>query len=467
MQLLRIVVARWWVIVLVCGAMIGATAAVMQLLPRQYTATTTMVIDSRPTDVLGAANSLAPVVAQSYLATQIDILQSERVAHAVVRALGIDRNPVARQQWMADTNGVGTIEAYFAGRLTRNLDVRPSRDSSVVSLSFTGTDPQFAAQVANAFASSYIAVNLELRNQPSKLYANWFDDQLKGLRADAEQAQARVSAFQQRNGIVASDERLDVENARLTELSQQLSIAQSQAVDARSRSLGSAASVRSLPEVSSTPVLQTLRSDLLRAEARLQEASATMGPAHPTHERLSAEVGSLRERLDAELRNASGSVAAVSDVQRQREAELRSIVASQKEKVLRLKAQRDEMLTLVREAETAQRVFDVALQRLAQTRLDSQNTQANAYVLNAAAVPGEPSSPKVRRNLILSAVLGLLLGLAACLMVELLDRRIRSRSDLEVSLQMPVLGSLPRSLARRPAVGALPWADTVISTNRS
>lgn len=466
-QLLRIIVARWWVIVGICAVMIGTTAGVMQLLPRQYTATTTMVIDSRPTDVLGGANSVAPVVTQSYLATQIDILQSERVAHAVVRALGIDRSPQARQQWMADTKGVGTIESYFAARLTRNLDIKPSRDSSVVALSFTGNEPQFAAQVANAFATTYVAVNLELRNQPSKLYASWFDEQLKGLRADAEQAQARVSAFQQRNGIVAGDERLDVENARLAELSQQLSMAQSQAVDARSRSEGGSTSVRGLPEVASTPVVQSLRSDLLRAETKLIEASATMGPAHPTYERMTAEMEGLRARLDTELANASGSVRTVSSVQRQRELDLRGVVAAQKDKVLRLKAQRDEMSTLVREAETAQRVFDVALQRLAQTRLDSQNTQANAYVLNAAAVPGEPSSPKVQRNLILSGVLGLLLGLATALLVELFDRRVRSATDVESALRMPVLGTLPRSPVRSARGAALPWADTVISTHGS
>lgn len=450
-QFVRVIVARWWVVVLVCGAMVGATAAVTALLPRQYAATTTMVVEPRGTDVLGGANINSQMMAQGYLATQIDILQSERVAREVVRLLGIESSPAAQQQWRDATGGQGTIGAYYAGLLTKKIDIRPSRESSVVALTFTGSDPQFAAQVADAFAKAYIGLNLELRNQPSKLYANWFDDQLKTLRAEAEQAQARVSAYQQRNGIVAGDERLDTENARLAELSQQLSIAQAQAVEMRSRSQISSASVRSVPEVSSTPVVHNLRAELLRVQTKLQEADQHMGAAHPTRERLEAELASLRDRLDAELQNANSAVASVSQVHERRESSLRTAVAAQKQRVLELKAQRDEMLTLMREADNAQRVFDVALQRLAQTRLESQNTQANAYILTPAAVPGEPSSPKVQRNLLLSAGLGLLLGLAAAMLVEVVDRRIRSAADLEAGLQMPVLGSLPRGASpRRP-----------------
>ncbi len=461
-QILRILLARWWVVVLVSGVMVAATAVVTALLPRQYMASTTMVIEPRGTDVLGAANVGAQMAAQTYMATQIDVLQSERVAREVVRSLGIERSPAAQEQWREATNGMGSFEGYFGSLLTKNLDVKPARESSVVTLSFTGTDPQFSAQVADAFAKAYIATNLELRNQPSKLYATWFDEQLKSLRADAEQAQAKVSAYQQRNGIVASDERLDIEGARLAELSQQLSIALSQAVDARTRSQVSAPNVRSLPEVGSTPVVQGIRSDLLHAETRLQQASEHMGPAHPTRERLEAEVSGMRERLDAELRNANGSVAAVSSGQNMRVTELRKVVQSQKQRVLEIKAQRDEMHTLMREAENAQRVFEVALQRLAQNRLESQNTQANAYILNAAAVPGTPSSPKVRRNLLLSAVVGLLLGLAAALLVELADRRIRSAQDLEAGVKLLVFGSLPRTRPAR-ASKALGWAESTTS----
>lgn len=444
-RLLRILLARWWVLVLVCGAMVSAAAVVGVWLPKQYTASALMVIEPRPTDVLGVSAPGQNMLGAGHLATQIDILRSDRVTLEVVRRLRIADSPAAQRQWREATGGRGTIEGYFAGIIGRNLDVRPSRESSVVTLSFTGGDPQFAAQAANAYAEAYVATNLELRNQPSRLFASWFDEQLKPLRAAAEAAQTKVSEFQQRHGIVAGDERFDIENARLAELSQQLSIAQSQAVDTRARVEGSAAAVSSVPEVSQTPVVQNLRADLLRAQTRLEQISQQFGSAHPSHVTARTEVEALQERLERELGHAQSTVASIAHVTDRREAELREAVAAQKARVLQAKALRDDLSTLMREAETAQRVFDVALQRQAQTQLDSQNTQAGAYVLNAATPPSEPSSPKTQRNMLLAAGLGLLLGLAAALLTEAADRRIRGPADVESGVQVPVLGSLPRS----------------------
>lgn len=461
-QIFGILRARWWVVLAVFVATAGATALVTALLPRSYSASTTLVIEPRFTDVLGGSNIGSTLLAQTYMSTQIDIMQSQRVAARVVRDLGIAKNPEAIRQFQ-EGGGQGSIEDYYAGLLQKKLDVKPSRESSVVTMSFSGSDPRFAAQVADAFAQAYISTALELRTGPARGYVDWFNEQLKTLRADMEGAQTRLSQFQQRNGIVGAEERLDVENARLAELSTQHVTAQAQALDARSRTANAQPMVTSLPDVSMTPVLQSIRADLVRSEAKLEELSSSYGGEHPTYKRQRAEVDGLRERLAQELSNASGTVASQSRTSSQREAELRAAVAVQKGRVLEIKRLRDEMGVLAREADNAQRIYEVALQRMAQSSLESQATQGNASILNRASVPGEPSSPRVKLNMTLSAVLGLLLGIAAAILLELADRRIRSGADLAAAgVQVPVFGQLSarRRRFRLPRIGhvAQPFA---------
>lgn len=459
-QIFAVLWARGWVVILVFGATVGVTALITALMPRQYTSTTTIVIDPKYTDVLGGASLGAQMLAQTHMATQMDILRSQRVAERVVNRLGIEKSPVAQKQWQDATEGKGSFSAYYADLLLKRVDVKPSRESTVIALSFTGADPQFAQQVADGFAQSYLETNLELRVAPAKQYAQWFTEQLKTLRADLERAQTRVSAFQQRNGIVGSDERVDIETARLSELSTQLAVALGQSVDARSKSQQAMADVRSMPDVSGTPLLQTLRADLVRAEAKLIESAQQYGTAHPTQVRMEAEVARLRESVATELQNASGTLHSATEASQRRVADLRIALDQQKARVLQIKQQRDEMSALQREAENAQRVFDLALQRFAQNNLESQSNQANAYVLTQASVPGTPSSPRVTLNLVLSAGLGLLFGIACAVLLELLDRRVRGPADVAVALQVPVLGSVPRGRkARRlgrtpPALGA-------------
>ncbi len=91
----------------------------------------------------------------------------------------------------------------------------------------------------------------------------------------------------------------------------------------------------------------------------------------------------------------------------------------------------------------------------------------NVQIAQAATVPTSPSSPKVARNTVLGAVLGLLLGLAVAFLLERFDQRIREPRDLEAIYELPLLGVVPESTAlarsRRAGKGgaraALPPAE--------
>jgi uncharacterized protein involved in exopolysaccharide biosynthesis len=160
-----------------------------------------------------------------------------------------------------------------------------------------------------------------------------------------------------------------------------------------------------------------------------------------------ANINSLRSRLDAETKRVTGGIGITANINRQREAELRASLDSQRAKVLRMKAVRDEGSVLSREMEHAQRAYETVLARLNQSSLESQATQGNIFVLSQATPPGGPSSPKVALNTAMSAVVGLLLGIGAVLGMEMLDRRVRAFEDLTTAVGLPVLGVMPKPTA--------------------
>jgi len=457
-QFLTVLRARRWAFLLVLGLTVLTTVVLSMLLPKRYTATASVVVDFKPDPI--SAVIFGGMASPAFVATQVDIINSERVALRVVRNLKLNENPQVRAQWLEDTNGEGSIEQWLIKLFRKQLDVKPSRESSVIAIAYEAPDPRFAAGLANAFMQAYIQTLLELRTDPAREYSGFFDARSKEARDALEKAQIRLSEFQRANGIIASDERLDVENARLNELSSQVVALQAISAESTSRQAqAQGAQSDRLQEVINNPLIAQLKGDINRGEAHLQELSTRYGINHPQVIEAKANLEELRRRLDAETRKVTGSVGVTNTINRGREGQVRAQLESQRAKVLQMKTVRDEGTVLLREVENAQRAYEVVMGRLQQSSLESQTTQSNVNVLTQAEPPLEPSFPKMLLNTLLAIFVGCLLAVGTALLRELMDPRVRNGDDVATALDLPVLGLMPRpgSVGRmgRKAAGAL------------
>jgi chain length determinant protein EpsF len=425
------------------------TFLVCKLLPPRYTATASILIDSKPDPltqmIYGGANG------PGVMSTQVDVIQSDRVGLRVVRDLKLADNPQVRGQWQAETRGQGSIEAWLSDTLRRGVDVVPaSVGSNILNLSYKGGDPRFAAALANAWAKAYIDTSLELRTDPAKQYSAFFDTRSKEARDRLEQAQAKLTAFQRQKGIIATDDRLDIETARLNELSSQLVGLQAVTSESGSRQTqASGESAERMQEVLNNGLISGLKADIARNEAKLQELNARLGVNHPQVVELKANLAELRSRMTAEINRVTGGVKVSNTINRQREAELRASLDAQRAQVLRLRAVRDESAVLLRDVDSAQRAYDAVLSRLTASSLESQSTQSSVYVLSDATVPIGPSSPKTGLAVLVAALGGLMLGVLAILAFELVDRRLRVSEDVTEALGLPIIGVMPRPVQSR------------------
>ncbi|HET7201256.1 MAG TPA: chain length determinant protein EpsF [Burkholderiales bacterium] len=441
--------ARFGVFGLTLVATVLAAAATSLMLPKAYKATVSLLVDAK--DEQSLSNVLRPLIAPqeriSYLQTQMDILTSKKVARKVVQDLKLAEDPSIRKGFEQDHEGKGSIEDWVVESLLKKLKVETSQ-SNVIQASFTAADPVFSASVANGFAKAYIDTMLELRVQPTKEAATWFDEQLKTLRANLEDAQAKLTDYHQREGIVSADERYDVENTRLGLLSDEVARAQDQTFQWQTRAqqarkfLREGGSPDRLPDVLDNQFVQRLKGDLLHGEAKLQELATQYGPNHPQYQRQVSENQSLREKLESEMRKVVGGIESTARQNRQRESDLVKAMNAQRERLLALKENRNEFTVLRRNVESAERAYDTAMQRYVVSQVESRASQTNVTVLNPAFVPSAPSQPKIFLNIALSVVVGTMLGIGIVILMEVFDRRVRSRGDLLDAGKVPLLGVL-------------------------
>lgn len=183
-------------------------------------------------------------------------------------------------------------------------------------------------------------------------------------------------------------------------------------------------------------------------EAKQQDLATNLGVNHPEYKRLEAEIVSLRRRIELESNRIAASLHDSTEIVMRREADVNAAVEAQKRRLLELKQSRDQAGLLQNDIVVAQRNLDAVTQRLAQSSLEGQVEQSNAVLLAAATAPDEPSSPNLPINGVVGVFFGLVLGVGAVLLAELLNGRVRAKEDLEEALEgVPVLAK----------IAAIPW----------
>jgi succinoglycan biosynthesis transport protein ExoP len=452
-QFLSILRARRRLAATILFSVLLLALAWVLLRPANYVARAPILVEMR-TDPVGAT-PLQAMVSPSYLSTQIDIVKSQRVAERVLELLPPDQEPLPRLREQARKKS--SPQQWMVNALQRQLEVKPARESNVISITWAGRSPAEAARVANAFAQAYFDTNLNLRTAPAKRDSEWFDQQVAQARERLETAQSRLAEFQERTGLVSSSEQGDFERQRLQEMSAQLLAAES-----RRRAPGPASAD------ADSPVVSTLRGEIARLESKVEEANANLGPNHPRMRQMQAELGAMRSRLASESSRAGRVASESGEASAARIRDLREQMNAQKARVLAMGKHRGELNVLQREAESAQKAYELVAASAAQSRLQSVSTQGNVMFLGMATEPLEPSGLGPIPALAVALAGGLLLGIAGALLAELANRRVRSVEDLEAVTHLPILGVLPAPPSRiNPLMIASPTRRLAFNPQRS
>lgn len=447
-QLLVILRARRRLATRIFGGVLLATIIITMLWPRQYEASASVVVDVKADPTTGTINP--DQLLTSYLATQVDVASSDRVARLVVKILKYDQDPEKRQEWQS-SGGNGDFTAWAVETLRRKIVVTPSRDSSVITLTATARDRKTAAELANAFVKAYVDTTIDLKVEPAKQYASWYADRSRDLQSDLQAKQKRLSEYQTANGITATDEKVDIENSRLADLSAAVTRAQEDYQKAASKMRQAETNPDDLPEVMQSQLIGGLKSELALAESKQKDLATSNGVNYPAYKAAVAQVASLRARTDAETQNILNSVRSDTQLTLRQLNSAQAALEAQKKRVLGSNGDRDQLQVLQNDVVAAQQALDYVAQRRSQTNLESQLQQTNVVPLTLAVEPPYRSSPVVTVDLAVGFMLAVLLAVGIPLLLELNNPLIRAKEDLRRVLDVPFLGAV-----RANAVEAAP-----------
>ena len=204
-------------------------------------------------------------------------------------------------------------------------------------------------------------------------------------------------------------------------------------------------------EALQSSVVGQLRAQRATVAARVADLQARYGPEWPALVRARQELAAIDGQIQAEIQRVISNLEARVQVARDRTASLRSTLGRTRGALAGNNAASVRLNELERNAESVRTLYEGLLERYQETTNQSGNETADSRLLQAAQAPGAPSSPNVPVNLVLGFILALGCGLAAVVLVELMDDGLITSDDVQQRLGLPMLGTVPlmMSIAER------------------
>ena len=271
---------RQYPVIGVAFLLIMALAAVyLFTTPPSFTAAAKLMIDSRKVQPF-QQQMIGDISPESWsVDSQVEVLQSENVALAVIKELHLTEDPefVAPddglfsriKEWVLNPFGSSDEQpSEFAltraaiWRLQSHLIISRVGLTYVINIGFRSHNPQRAAQVANAVAEAYIVDQLEAKYQATRRTGTWMRDRIKELRDQATNAERAVVDFKAKNNIVAAGGRL-MNEQQLSELNTSLIQARAQTAEAKAKLDRIEEILRSGVEVPDATVTDSLRKEVI------------------------------------------------------------------------------------------------------------------------------------------------------------------------------------------------------------
>jgi succinoglycan biosynthesis transport protein ExoP len=354
------------------------------------------------------------------------------------------RDPMTQASAAGETMQEAALVDSFLGALT----VVPVRNSRLVELRFTSSEPQLAADMANALAKTYIEQNLEFKFHSSKEATDWLSSQMGEQRKKVEESEAALQRYKEQHDAVAVEDRQNIVVQRLGEMNAAVTKAKTARIEKEAlynqlKAMQTSGSIDSFPAVLANDYVQKIKSDLGDLQRQQAQLADKYGDRHPEMIKIRTAIQSTEAKLKNEIDKVVDSVRSEYESARSQEVSLAGALDSQKYEALSLNRKGIEYSVLQREAESNRQIYESLLQRTKETGISGEFKASTIRVVDAAEVPQSPFLPRRERDISLAGLTGLFLAVGLVFFFEYLDNRIKSPQELRATLNVAFLGMVP------------------------
>ena len=445
------------------GVTVLGVAATLSVKP-VYEGVVRLQIDPSRNPLARSASDAQAQLASEAIETEVSVINSLDLGRTVVKRLNLIRDPEFSEGIAkAEKKGGPLSESEKLDQVTRqvmgNLGVSREKLTYIIGIRYRDRDAAKSAMIANAFATAYLDTRVDTNIGTAARQFQFFEQRLQELANEARAADDKVAAVQAEHSIVKSgnNAQTTILDQQVGPLATQLSVAQASAEAARAQVAMAKAQVRAgridaVADVLDSQTIIDLRRQRAEVTRDLAQIENRYGPRYPDAIRVKDQLaqidGQIRDEASRIIR-ALEAKAAAGDAQVRGLRQAMAGLESQQAQDVRARVTAD---SLQRDADSKHAAYDKAASLAMESRQASQNSIAQARIIDAAETPAAPAFPNKPLLFLVSLLVGIGAGVAVITVQELMVAGVRSVEDVEGTLGIPLIGAVPAlKKTERPA----------------
>ena len=395
---------------------------------------------------LGIGEGMLSMRDPDFIPTQIRMIRGRDVVEHVVNS---------REEGRAagkgpDAEAARELEVSRMVRATSaQLDVNAVAGTSLIEVAYRAGTPKEAAEMANAIAGSFVAWSRDSRIEEAGEVSRFLESQIEQLKKDVQQKERKLADFGRSRDIVSMDPGTNVSMQKLEAFNKDYAAAVADRVNKEAR-LQQVLATSPETIAGQDPAVATARAEQQKLEREYAEKLSIWKPDFPAMKQLKARIQKGQVYLESTAKDAALREREKARVElesaKKREEVLRGVLRSQTSETLGQNVNAVEFGNLRVEISASRTLLETMLKKQAEMEVAARmagTRKSTARVVERASKPEYRFFPSYRANLQKGLILGLVLGAGLVLLIDFLDRSVRTQDQVEKFLKLPALGVIP------------------------
>ncbi len=367
---------------------------------------------------------------------------------------------------------------YDARRILAATSVTPVRDTNILAIEVTLPDAEAAKVAADVVAAEFKKVYADLNNASVSQSKEFIEAQIEATHAAMVRAQNAVKKYKEESGIIQIDQQAASTIQRISRAEETASSTQIAHQAAAARSAQALKEVQGLNEwqesgktVSRNPIWQRLSEQLVDLETKKASmlnggpGQSRRGANHPEVLAVQAQIDNVKQELlntreeyvsgTSESKNPVYQNAAntyvnsrVEDVATAAQQTAAQNVANEaRAEMAQLPEKEARMAELMVDLKTATDTYALMKNKLDEAKILEQQNKNEVALKTIDAAFVRPVDQKQGLKIILALMLAPLMGVGVAFLLHYTDNTVKTVTDAEKLLDLPVLTAVPTSKA--------------------